>query len=505
MESEILYFVLCVLVGLAIGVLVGYLIGRRGFGSLSAMWDMTKKESERLQKALEDKTAEAQDLGKENVVLKANQETMASQIEELYRQKNDVEAQSAQRLNEQREQMEAEKDRLLGQMREQIDSERKNAQELIEATNARLDAERQHFNELMENNQKQWDERMETMRAEVARQSAERLAAREEALQQTNRTQMDELLRPIKEQFANFKKSVDESKTQNEVSKKEIQERFDATMRVLYERQEYMVRRLGEQTERIGNDAANLTRALKGDSKVQGDWGEMVLETILESSGLRRDEEFFVQKSVVDSAGGRLRPDVVVRFPEGRSVVIDSKVSLKAYSEAVAAVDEESRQQLLRRHVMSVRQHVDELSAKDYGSVVSDAIGFVLMFIPNESSYVAAMKMQPDLSRYAYAKRIIIISPSNLLMTLQLAYNLWQYDRQTKNVDNIVRAAAELYDKVAGFSESFEALGVWVKKIDAVYAEAKARLYEGQGNVMRRLEKLKEMGVSPKKQIKGLG
>ena len=258
------------------------------------------------------------------------------------------------------------------------------------------------------------------------------------------------------------------------------------------------------QTEKIGSDAANLTKALKGDSKMQGDWGEMVLETILENSGLRKDEEFFIQENTKDEEGKNYRPDVIVRFPEGRSVVIDSKVSLTAYSDALAAEDEAEQERLMKAHALSVRKHIDELAAKDYSKLVDDAIGFVLMFIPNETSYIAAMKQQPDLSRYAYQKKIIIISPSNLLMALQLAYNLWQYDRQNKNVEKIVKTAADLYDKVAGFEDTFMSVGDLITRLSGTFDKAKKQLYDGTGNVMRRVESLKGLGVTPKKQIKEL-
>ena len=345
---------------------------------------------------------------------------------------------------------------------------------------------------------------LQRMTIEQQKVAAEQLAAKQSALQETNRLQMDELLKPIKEQFADFKKSVEESKTQNEVNKKELQNTFEATMKLFQQEQQQAVLNLKEQTEKIGSDAANLTKALKGDSKMQGDWGEMVLETILENSGLRKDEEFFIQENTKDEEGKNYRPDVIVRFPEGRSVVIDSKVSLTAYSDALAAEDEAEQERLMKAHALSVRKHIDELAAKDYSKLVDDAIGFVLMFIPNETSYIAAMKQQPDLSRYAYQKKIIIISPSNLLMALQLAYNLWQYDRQNKNVEKIVKTAADLYDKVVGFEDTFMSVGDLITRLSGTFDKAKKQLYDGTGNVMRRVESLKGLGVTPKKQIKEL-
>ena len=381
----------------------------------------------------------------------------------------------------------------------------------VQSMKSQMENERLYAAKFRAESDQQWAQKLESLKQEMQRMTieqqkvaAEQLAAKQSALQENNRLQMDELLKPIKEQFADFKKSVEESKTQNEVNKKELQNTFEATMKLFQQEQQQAVLNLKEQTEKIGSDAANLTRALKGDSKMQGDWGEMVLETILENSGLRKDEEFFIQENTKDEEGKNYRPDVIVRFPEGRSVVIDSKVSLTAYSDALAAEDEAEQERLMKAHALSVRKHIDELAAKDYSKLVDDAIGFVLMFIPNETSYIAAMKQQPDLSRYAYQKKIIIISPSNLLMALQLAYNLWQYDRQNKNVEKIVKTAADLYDKVAGFEDTFMSVGDLITRLSGTFDKAKKQLYDGTGNVMRRVESLKGLGVTPKKQIKEL-
>ena len=381
----------------------------------------------------------------------------------------------------------------------------------IQGLKAQMENERLFAEKLRAESNQQWAQKLESLKQEMHRMAieqqkaaAEQLAAKQSALQENNRLQMDELLKPIKEQFADLKKSVEESKTQNEVNKKELQSTFEATMKLFQQEQQQAVTSLKEQTSKIGSDAANLTKALKGDSKMQGDWGEMVLETILENSGLRKDEEFFIQENTKDENGKNFRPDVIVRFPEGRSVVIDSKVSLTAYTDALAAETDEERERLMKSHAQSVRKHIDELAEKDYSKLVDDAIGFVLMFIPNETSYIAAMKQQPDLSRYAYQKKIIIISPSNLLMALQLAYNLWQYDRQNKNVEKIVKTAADLYDKVATFEDTFTGIGELITRLSGTYDKARKQLYDGTGNVMRRVESLKNLGVTPKKQIKAL-
>ncbi len=402
-------------------------------------------------------------------------------------------------------------ERQIDELKKQLETEREYAKRMLDQAddnlqqaNKNLERERQHAEDMRKESDQRWEQKLESLKKDMQHTAAKELAAKQEELQRANRTQMDDLLRPIKEQFTDFKRAVDESKTQNEVNKTELQKAFENTMKLFQQQQQQTVDSLKQQTERIGEDAANLSRALKGESKTQGDWGEMVLETLLENSGLQRDEEFFVQESVKSEDGATFRPDVVVRFPEGRSVVIDSKVSLTAYADAVATDDEHERDRLLAEHAKSVRRHVDELSAKSYDKLVEDAIGFVLMFVPNENSYIAAMKQQPDLSRYAYQKRIIIISPSNLLMALQLAYNLWQYDRQSKNVEKIVKTAADLYDKVAGFTETFTDLEGQLQRLARNFEQARGQLFDGKGNVLRRIDGLRALGVTPKKRIKGL-
>ncbi|EFC67745.1 DNA recombination protein RmuC [Prevotella sp. oral taxon 317] len=402
-------------------------------------------------------------------------------------------------------------ERQIDELKKQLETEREYAKRMLDQAddnlqraNQNLDRERQHAEDLRRESDQRWEQKLESLKKDMQNTAAKELAAKQEELQRANRTQMDDLLRPIKEQFTDFKRAVDESKTQNEVNKTELQKAFENTMKLFQQQQQQTVDSLKQQTERIGENAANLSRALKGESKTQGDWGEMVLETLLENSGLQRDEEFFVQETVKSEDGATFRPDVVVRFPEGRSVVIDSKVSLTAYADAVATDDEHERDRLLAEHAKSVRRHVDELSAKSYDKLVEDAIGFVLMFVPNENSYIAAMKQQPDLSRYAYQKRIIIISPSNLLMALQLAYNLWQYDRQSKNVEKIVKTAADLYDKVAGFTETFTDLEGQLQRLARNFEQARGQLFDGKGNVLRRIDGLRALGVTPKKRIKGL-
>ena len=356
--------------------------------------------------------------------------------------------------------------------------------------------------ELRQESEKLWQERLTSLKAELSKTAATQMADSQRGLSEANKAQVGELLTPIKEQFEALQKTIAERKTQDEVGKREMKDTLEATMRLFSQQQEQAIATLREQTRQIGTDANNLAQALKGDSKTQGDWGEMILDTLLEASGLRKGEEYFVQESVKDDNGANKRPDVIVRFPEGRNVVIDSKVSLTAYSEAMATTDEAERDRLMALHVKSVETHVKELAAKDYGSVVDGAIGFVLMFIPNESSYIAAMRRKPSLSRDAYSHKVIIISPSNLLMALQLAYNLWQYDRQNKNVAAIVDQARKLYEKMATFQGTYEDIRKKLRSLTESVEKGDNQLQSGQGNMIGMTEKLRNMGVTPTKLLK---
>lgn len=484
-----------IIIGIIIGIIVGFFLGK-----LMAAKTASEEKTQLVAKAQ---------------VLAAEMEQVKSLTDQVRQQAEKEKEVLCKQAEKEKENLKEHYDVILKNERahhaEEMQALREAHASEMQSLKGQMESERQYAAKLRAESDQQWAQKMETLKQDMQRMNAEhqkvaaeQLAAKQSALQENNRLQMDELLKPIKEQFADFKKSVEESKTQNEVNKKELQNTFEATMKLFQQEQQQAVSLLKEQTSKIGSDAANLTRALKGDSKMQGDWGEMVLETILENSGLRKDEEFFIQENTKDENGKNFRPDVIVRFPEGRSVVIDSKVSLTAYTDALAAETDEERERLMKSHAQSVRKHIDELAEKDYSKLVEDAIGFVLMFIPNETSYIAAMKQQPDLSRYAYQKKIIIISPSNLLMALQLAYNLWQYDRQNKNVEKIVKTAADLYDKVAGFEDTFMSVGDLITRLSGTFDKAKKQLYDGTGNVMRRVESLKGLGVTPKKQIKEL-
>lgn len=407
-------------------------------------------------------------------------------------------------------------DEQLAVLRSQLETERKNVDERIavvkENALQQLEAERQHGEQLRNELQKQAEAKNRLLQEEVRNMAAQMLDESREKMNTTDKERLDALLSPLKERLEAFNQTVTNNSKENTANKTEIKTTFEEAMKRLHaeqeltikamrEDQERAVKELREQTERIRNDAASLTQALKGDSKMQGDWGEMILDKTLEDCGLIQGQQYFLQENYKDKDGNNFRPDAVIVFPNEERAVIDAKVSLTAYQAAIREEDATERERYLKEHVSSIKKHVDELSAKNYEKLVPGCIGFVLMFVPYESGYSAALKTDPSILQYAYRKHIIILSPSNLLMALQLTHTMWQNFRMTKNVEEILHQSNELFDKFVTFAETFVKLGADIERLQQDFSRAKGQLNEGKGNIVRRLEGLKILGISPKKQI----
>lgn len=394
----------------------------------------------------------------------------------------------------------------------------KNIQTLSEANSRlavaenQLQTERKHSEELRVELTKQMEADKRLMQEEVRNMTAKLLDESRDRLNSVDKERLDNLLAPLKERLEAFNQNVTNNSKENASNKTEIKTAFEEamkrlhaeqenTMKAMREEQQRTVKELREQTERIGNDAASLTKALKGDSKMQGDWGEMILEKTLEDCGLIKDQQYFLQENYKDEDGNNFRPDAVIMFPNDEKAVIDSKVSLTAYQVALTVDDEKERNRLLHEHSLSMRRHIDELSAKNYEKLVPGCIGYVLMFVPYESGYSAALKADPGILQYAYRKHIILLSPSNLLMALQLTHTMWQNFRMNKNVEEILRQSNDLYDKFVSFGETFLKLGNGIQRIQQDFDKARNQLSEGKGNIVRRLDGMKSLGITPKKQI----
>ena len=334
-----------------------------------------------------------------------------------------------------------------------------------------------------------------TAREKLLRESNERMKVEFESLATKvlsaqgaqQRQSLDVMLNPFREQIGDFRKRVEE------VYRSDTKERAS----LLKEMQN-----LQSASNRINEEAENLTKALKGDNKIQGNWGELVLERILEDSGLRKDHEYFVQPSSRDEQGRVKRPDIVIRLPEGKDVVVDSKVTLVAYEQALSSEDEQARQVYLKQHVDAVRGQVKKLAEQDYDQLPDlRSLDFVLLFIPIESAFTLAMELDSKLFVDAFNKRIMLVSPTTLMMALRIIDNLWQVEKQNRNAQDIAQRAGALYDKLQGVVEEVDKLGKQIGTVQGTYDTLYGRLAGGRGNLVGQAEKLRELGAPVKKVI----
>lgn len=310
----------------------------------------------------------------------------------------------------------------------------------------------------------------------------------------SNKLNMESLLKPLGENLDKFKSKVEE------VYDKESKERFSLGEKV---------RELAELNQVISEEAKNLTRALKGESKTQGLWGEMILESILEKSGLVKGREYFMEHQLVDEAGKaiksesegkKMRPDAVIKYPDDRSVIIDSKVSLTAFTRYLETTDAELQKIELAAHVSSIKSHIQNLSTKGYDDY-NKALDFVMLFIPSEPAYIAAMQGDPNLWNFAYEKRILLLNPTNLITSLKLIVDLWKRENQNKNAFEIAERGGKLYDKFVGFIENMQALGDNLNKAQSKYDDAFKQLSSGNDNLVLQATKLKKLGLKTKKNL----
>lgn len=304
---------------------------------------------------------------------------------------------------------------------------------------------------------------------------------------EVNRSKLEEILNPLREKIKDFEKKVEETYD------KEAQQRFSLKEEV---------KKLAELNQQVSHEAQNLTRALKGESKTQGNWGEMILENILEKSGLVRDREYSVQASYKGEDGKRFQPDIIVNYPENRNVIIDAKVSLTAYEQYISEDDPGKQEKFLRHHLISVRNHINELNTKNYqGQYNLQSLDFIMMFMPVEPAYLLAVQKDPEIWNYAYDRRILLISPTNLLAALKMIAGLWRQEYQSKNVLEIARQSGDLIDKFYSLLEDLTHLGKDLNAAQKSYDDAINKLSEGKGNLIRRVEKIKELGAKTKKKL----
>ena len=302
---------------------------------------------------------------------------------------------------------------------------------------------------------------------------------------ETNKANIETLLNPLKEDINKFRTKVEETYD------KESKQRFSL---------EEKVKDLIEQTNKVSAEANNLATALKGKPQKRGNWGEMILERILESSGLTKDREYFIQQSMKDEEGNNLRPDVRVNLPDERVIIIDSKVSLIAYDKFVATEKTDEQELYLAEHLKSTYTHIDQLSAKKYDDIET-SLDFTMMFVPIEPAYLLAIQNDSDLWSYAYSKRILLISPTNLIACLKLISDLWRREWQNKNAMEIVKRGESLYEKIVGFTKTFEEIGNSIKASQDKYDKALGQLKDGRGNLVNQAVHLKNLGLKSDKKI----
>ncbi|MDR0908083.1 MAG: DNA recombination protein RmuC [Rikenellaceae bacterium] len=350
---------------------------------------------------------------------------------------------------------------------------------------ARAEAEIATLQAKAESDRVELSKLQESFRLEFHNLAGEILEEKSQQFKSTNKEAMETLLKPFKVSLDDFKKRVEEIHSEENRQHGSLKSELQHLM---------------ELNQQITTETTNLTRALKGNSKVQGDWGEMILERMLESSNLRRGVHYFVQENFKSEEGNNLRPDVVLTLPEGKRIVIDSKVSLTAYVALSAEEDEARREGYMKEHLASLRRHITELQAKNYQDLV-DSPDFVIMFVPSEPAFIEALNRDNSLWSEAYNRKIIVSSPTNLFALLKIVDDLWKRDTQSRNYLEIARQGGALYDKFAGFVASLEAVGDSIERAQKSYDKALGQLKTGKGNLVTSSEKLLKLGVKASKKL----
>ncbi len=334
--------------------------------------------------------------------------------------------------------------------------------------------------ELLQGARKQLGEEFSNLANRIFEEKSQRMV-------QTSRDTLLTTLDPLKTQIEGFRKKVED------VYDKETRDRVS----LLHE-----LGSLKELNLRMSEDATNLTRALKGDKKMQGNWGEVVLERVLEESGLRKGHEYETQVSAVSSEGQRRMPDVIVRLPDNKDIIIDAKVSLVDYERYVSAIDDDARCGFLAAHVNSIKQHINGLSLKEYEQLEGlRSLDFVLLFIPIESAFIVAFDSDPSMFKTAYDKHVIVVSPTTLLATLRTVQTIWRYEHQNQNADKIAAQAGALHDQFALVLESLAEIGKHLDKAHEAWDKTGERLSTGRGNLVKKVQQLKKLGARTKKSL----
>ena len=311
--------------------------------------------------------------------------------------------------------------------------------------------------------------------------------AKTQNLQVQNEQQLSHVLSPFKQQLEGFRKQVQESYTVEQAERSAFKHQLES---------------LKALNLQMSQDAVNLTKALKGDNKQQGNWGEVILERVLQESGLREGHEYETQQDLKNDSGKRFKPDVIVHLPENKDVVIDAKMSLVAYERYFNGEDDLTKTAAIKEHCNSIRAHIKGLSQKDYQQLHGlTSLDYVLMFIPLEPAFLLALEHEPGLINYALENNIMLVSPTNLLVALRTISNIWRYEYQNQNAQRIAKQAGKIYDKLCGYLEDMEKVGRSIESLDKSYASAMGKLATGKGNLLRQAHQMQQLGVTTSKQL----
>jgi DNA recombination protein RmuC len=396
------------------------------------------------------------------------------------------------------ESLAAEREKTIGQLtaeRERLRQELKAESDLvstqgklIKGLETELKGERQNLAEklaLLETAKQALANQFEALAGEI-------LEKKTKSFSEGSQKELGTLLTPLRDQIKEFRDKVEQAQTDSKTGVTKL---------------ETLIGALGGLNQQLSEEARNLTKALRGSSKAQGDWGELIVRNLLEKAGLREGEHFREQETFDAASDGderqkKVRPDVVVNLPGGRHLVIDSKVSLNAYTDSVNAESEEDRLAAIKRHLASMRAHVDELAERRYHKLYAlESLDFVVMFIPIEPAFLVALHEDEGLWRYAYEKEVLLVGPTTLLFVIRIVDNLWQQELQARSVQDVMNRGAELYDKFVGFVSDLEAVGKNLRGADQSYSNAMKKLSEGRGNLIRQVEMLKGLGVRTGKSL----
>lgn len=468
------------IVGGVIGLAFGLLLLQLKKISLKALFSEQRQSLEaeiaQLQEHLQRQDADQQIAQDKLEYLESTLQTKSEQVREL--ELEQVRLQQVELQKHQQDEQLAEQDELLDNLRRQLSQRQANVAEL----ESRLETERDAQNEKL----RLLTEARDQLKTEFQNLANKIFEEKSQKFANTNKDSLGTLLTPLREQLGEFKRKVED------VYDKESKDR-----RSLHEQ----INQLKELNQQMSSDAVNLTNALKGESKTQGNWGEVILERVLEQSGLRKGYEYEVQVSLTEE-GQRYMPDVIIRLPDDKDVIVDAKASLTAYEQYCSTEDEQARENYLNEHLQSIRNHIRGLSDKAYQGLEGvRSLDFVLMFVPIEGAFLLALQQDKELFSFAYERNIILVSPSTLLVTLRTINNIWRYERQNRFAQEIARRGGELHDKFVGFVEALDDVGKHLGRTQQAYETAQKRLSSGRGNLVNQAAALQKLGVKNKKEL----